>query len=137
MIANLILMNMIIGILVQTYLHQKEKNGITLFNRKIYLNVLFQDPASKFSADQKEWSKIKEYIYKLSPKVQRSLPENGIRLCVFRFTKSKKYNNAILFLIMLNTLVFMLSWHRQPPEMKDALGFLKFKIYILKPNIYL
>lgn len=89
------------------------------------------DPASKFSENQKEWSKIKEYIYKSSPKVVRPWPKNPFRAKVKRLTKSPRFLKFVLSVTLLNTLIFMLYWHRQPENMYNALGIYKIFIFIV------
>ena len=124
-IANVILMNTIVGILVETYLYQKEKNGNIFFFIIIYFTykkIISKDPAFKYSDHQKEWSKIKEFIYKMNPKAIRPSPKSKFRLEVCTIVKSRFFTNFILFSTLLNTILLMLYWHRQPDSMKTSLG---------------
>lgn len=104
--------------------------NLFLKNKNKILFILL-DPASKFSENQKEWSKIKEYIYKSSPKVVKPWPKNPFRAKVKRLTKSSRFLKFVLSVTLLNTLIFMLYWHRQPENMYNALGIYKILILIV------
>jgi len=67
----------------------------------------------------------------MNPKVVRPPPKNKLSLRIREIAKSKLFIQFILFVTLLNTILFMLYWHRQPAAMKTSLG-LKLMINLSK-----
>ena len=95
-IGNLCLLNMFIGLIVETYQEAKM--------RAQNLHLLEET--------QREWFQIKISIYKMKPLIRSKYPDNLLRKALFYLVKDKRIKVCWLCCIALNDLILSIYYHR-------------------------
>ncbi|CDW82972.1 voltage-gated ion channel superfamily [Stylonychia lemnae] len=115
LIGSLFIMNLFVGVVINTFKFEKEKLG---------LNYILTDT-------QKEWIKVQIKCYKYKP-VPRDQPiNNRFRKIIAKLTKSQKFEMFIYFIITVNIIVFACNWYMQPQQVEDDFEFVNHAFTVI------
>ncbi|KAM3128562.1 hypothetical protein pb186bvf_019330 [Paramecium bursaria] len=106
-IGNLCMLNMFIGLVVNTYQEAKLK----------------AQGYDTLDENQREWQHIKHSIFKLTPKTKSQIPLNQIRVLAFKLVKNQYWKRLWLIIIFLDTICLSLYIHRQDKNFRLALDY--------------
>lgn len=102
-VGSFFVMNLWAGVMVDSFHEQKERLG----------------GLSDLNEQQKEWIEIQMRVYDTQPVRRFMLPRNELRRRVCKVVEHRYFEMLIMFLIVLNTIVFLFQWERQPQFMDD------------------
>jgi len=125
MVGTFFAMNLFIGIICDTFAEKRsEGDGSSLF----------------VTEEQKQWQAIQKIILKLKPFLRKREPKNPCRRCCFVVADSDWFENFIMALIVLNTLVLCVGYYGQPYEyalVLDIINYVLFGIFAVEAIIKL
>ena len=114
MVGTFFAMNLFIGIICDTFAEKRsEGDGTSLF----------------VTEEQKQWQAIQKIILKLKPFLRKREPKNVVRRCCFTIADSAWFENFIMALIVLNTLVLCVGYYGQPYEYAFALDVINYVLF--------
>ena len=112
-LGSMLLLNLFVGVLVNVFgdiKRQEDEGGA--------------EGIALMTDEQRQWVESMENALDLSPKVVPAEPTNGLRRACYRLVRHKRFEMAILGVILFNTALMALDGYHTPPVKAAALAVL-------------
>lgn len=109
-VGNYFFLNLFIGVVINTFNTEAAK----------------ADGSALLTDKQKEWIDMRLLVLRSSPIKKILPPKNLIRRLLFEIYNHRYFERGIQVCIILNTVVLMLKWYRQPVEVDLANDYLNY-----------
>jgi hypothetical protein len=112
-IGSLFIMNLFVGVVINTFNNEKEKLG---------KNELLTD-------DQREWVNVQMICFNVE--LHKTYDEaaknkNYLRRSIYKYVSHPYFDIMILTLIMINTCILAIKWYNEPSNMAPILEIINY-----------